>query len=130
LPVDKANCRQGVANPAFIFAQPLPGLAQALRSAYPGAVVQGGATMWILGALIGADAPDIEALLEDLQQILTADREAQAVRLIEAFSARWARSIPKSRPCCRRAGPTAPSSSGCVRPTEGPPATLRALRPS
>jgi hypothetical protein len=86
---------QGVANPAFIFAQPLPGLAQALRSAYPGAVVQGGATMWILGALIGADAPDIEALLEDLQQILTADREAQAVRLIEAFSARWGEKYPE-----------------------------------
>ncbi|NLF27598.1 MAG: hypothetical protein GX592_06835, partial [Clostridiales bacterium] len=73
----------------------LPGFAEALAREFPGAVLENGILAWVIQAALEADIGDIEALLNDLERILTAQDAAAGMLEIERFAEIWAGKYPE-----------------------------------
>jgi hypothetical protein len=77
------------------YAGALPGFAELLQQEFPGQALENSVLSWVVQAALGADIEDIEALLADLERILTAE-DAQAGALeIERFAELWGEKYPE-----------------------------------
>ncbi len=85
---------QGLGGVTGIRAAATPELMEAMRQAFPDDAIADDILIWILNESMGVAAEDLEALMADLQKILTAVDEPAALKEIDRFADKWEGKYP------------------------------------